>query len=285
MKIDKQMSHLAFNKFYLAGIAALFLAHGAWAVDGVNLASSENDKPRTSSISAKPSDQTEGTADFLRFWGRRDASDKFYDWTGVYMGLNLGVMWSNANVSAQNAYLVSDPCKNKANSTAFNPGWQGGALQQFDNRIVVGGELDFTYAGAQGSGICDCDTRRADSFTVKNQMQGSIRGRLGYSLEDYKLLPFVTAGVSFASAGLSYRNEAGDYYSKSSSPVGWVVGGGVEYGVNKDMTLRAEYLYTDYGNSAVTMPLQQIGYGSDPSGSASTSLNASVLRTALNYRF
>ena len=63
------------------------------------------------------------------------------------------------------------------------------------------------------------------------------------------------------------------------------MGGGVEYGINKDVTVRAEYLYTDYGNSAVTMPLQQLGYGNDPTGSASTSLNASVLRTALNYRF
>jgi outer membrane immunogenic protein len=55
--------------------------------------------------------------------------------------------------------------------------------------------------------------------------------------------------VSFASMCLNYNNEVNDNYRKTSTQIGWRLGGGLEYGLVENLSVRTEYLYTDYGNT------------------------------------
>ena len=131
---------------------------------------------------------------------------------------------------------------------------------------------------------CSFNNRVYDEYTFKNRMQGSLRGRVGYAINEHNfiLLPFLTTGVSVANLGLDYHNEAGDHYSKNSTQAGWLVGAGLEWAFAKDWSLRADYFYADYGN-AVHLSLPTIYGLYDPNGKATAHLYANYISIALNY--
>ncbi len=214
-----------------------------------------------------------------------------YDWTGAYAGVNLGSAWTGSKLTAANegAFLSDTKSYNEQlNSTAVNPGLQLGYLKQLSGNWVVGGEGDFTYPATDSqyqfnSTSTDGSESFYDNFTVHNNLQGSLRLRAGYALD--RFLPFVTAGVSFASLGLNYASEtATSAYAKTTTQTGWVLGGGLEYGVLDNLSVRTEYLYTDYGN-ALNLNVPTAGGLSDSNGSVHASLYTNVLRAAVNYRF
>lgn len=204
-------------------------------------------------------------------------------WTGAYIGVTAGAIFNQSNVTAQNFGLVSDPCKSSGSNTSFLPGALAGYLHQFENDVVVGAEADFTYPWGNMGSECLCSNGAYDRFKTSNKAQGSIRARLGYAVP-YDLLPYITAGVTFASQSLGYSNEFGDRYSKSATQTGWVVGAGLEYGFLNGLSVRGEYLYSSYGNS-LGMDLPSINGAFDPTGQASANVNSNVVRAALNYRF
>jgi outer membrane immunogenic protein len=211
-----------------------------------------------------------------------------YNWTGAYAGLNLGSIWTNSHLTANHEFFISDTgtYSQNLNSTNVNPGFQFGYLYQFDHNWVVGGEADFSYPATSNTYTNTYqDTGAFDRFNVRNNLQGSLRLRAGYAID--RFLPFITAGVSFASMGLYYDNEeqnSDNAYSTSTTQTGWVLGGGLEYGVLDNLSVRTEYLYTDYGN-ALNMSMPNVAGISDPNGAAHVNMSTNVLRAAVNYRF
>ncbi len=211
-----------------------------------------------------------------------------YDWTGAYAGVNLGSAWTGSKLTADNNQFIQflnedKPYSEQLNSTAVNPGLQLGYLKQLPGNWVIGGEGDFSYP-ATDSRYQKTDEDWKDQFIVHNNVQGSLRLRAGYALD--RFLPFVTAGVSFASLGLNYdSDEVTSAYAKTTTQTGWVLGGGLEYGVLNNLSVRTEYLYTDYGN-ALNLNVPKAGNGNpDPNGGAHATLYTNVLRAAVNYRF
>jgi outer membrane immunogenic protein len=64
--------------------------------------------------------------------------------------------------------------------------------------------------------------------------------------------------------------------------VGWTAGGGLEYALARQWTVKAEYLYLDLGNRSVTFSDVDV-----PGGTltASTDFKAQLVRAGVNYRF
>jgi outer membrane immunogenic protein len=208
-----------------------------------------------------------------------------YDWTGAYAGVNLGVIWTGSTMNSNHVNLLPDSgsYNQTMTSTSVNPGLQLGYLHQLDENWVLGGEGDFTYPASvsqftQYSSLIN----DYDQYKIHYNMQGSLRLRVGYSVD--RFLPFFTTGVSFGGMGMSYANAGGDFYTKTTTQTGWVVGGGVEYGFLDNLSGRLEYLYTNYGH-ALNMNIPSIEGIFDPAGSAHATMNTNVLRAAVNYRF
>ena len=167
------------------------------------------------------------------------ATKSTYDWTGVYAGVNLGAIWTGSELTANHSDFLPDSSAydEQLNNTAVNPGLQFGYLKQLQDHWVVGGEGDFTYpASSSQYQQTDNATGEFDRFTVHNNLQGSLRLRAGYALE--RFLPYLTAGVSFASLGLNYNSEA-DNYGKTTTQTGWVLGTGLQN--NKGQTTVYKY--------------------------------------------
>jgi outer membrane immunogenic protein len=74
--------------------------------------------------------------------------------------------------------------------------------------------------------------------------------------------------------------------SKNATRVGWTAGAGVEYALDRNWSVKAEYLYYDLGRTTVLAPLVAgAGAGAGVSGATRAQNNGNIVRAGINYRF
>ena len=98
-----------------------------------------------------------------------------------------------------------------------------------------------------------------DFLTVngKNSLTwlGTTRARLGFvATPDNRLMIYATGGVAYGGGNSQFSafDATTDSFwsgNPSSSRVGWTIGGGVEYAITNNITIKGEYLYADLGSS------------------------------------
>ena len=202
-----------------------------------------------------------------------------FTWTGFYIGLNAGGIWPsgsrNASILDPNAGIdgafisAGFPGGLGSQSAGFIGGGQAGYNWQ-TGAFVLGVETDFDgstlsksfnnvgspfispFAVAHGLGN--------DFFTVngKNSLTwlGTTRGRVGFvATPDNRLMIYATGGVAYGGGNSQFTvfdNTTGSFWSgnPSKTRVGWTIGGGVEYAVTNNITIKGEYLYADLGSSS-----------------------------------
>lgn len=130
-------------------------------------------------------------------------------------------------------------------SDGFAYGGFVGYDRQFDN-IVVGVEAGFNpngktlNAAVPGGGSIELDSKWSADFTVRAGVTITPRllayGRVGYGINRYRVRGF-TAGNAAPAA------------SDSATGEGVIFGGGLEYAVNRNMSLRAEYRRKEFDGS------------------------------------
>jgi outer membrane immunogenic protein len=180
-----------------------------------------------------------------------------FTWTGIYLGGQIGYGWATDNGSL----FATDTASNAANGAfSSNPqGVIGGAHVGYNlqiNQWVFGleGSVDGTsMSGTSTFGVAD-NLGGTGSITAStsSDVQGSIRGRVGVAFD--RALLYATGGVAFADLNTNYSDPSGYFgipgatSSFSTTRVGWTVGGGIEYAVTNNWSIRAEYRYSDFGN-------------------------------------
>jgi outer membrane immunogenic protein len=166
-----------------------------------------------------------------------------YNWAGGYFGLNIGQQLSRVtNLGARPTGLGG------GGQAGYN--WQSG-------RFVIGGEMDL-----QGSAASDTFA----GWQFSNPWFGTTRGRAGFAMQN--MLFYVTAGLAYGELeGQLARMSA------SNTRMGWTAGGGVEVGINRNWSARAEYLFIDFADRAYIMAAPGAG------------LETNLLRLGVNYRF
>ncbi len=214
-------------------------------------------------------------------------------WNGPYAGVLVGAQLGSAEFS-----LPGDVSDVLLKSTAGKTAFEGGALVGFDHQmgdLVVGVEGDFTDTNrvrqVTACNVTDgCWTPNHDSFTTHNLLketeQGHVRLRAG--MASGNSLFYVAGGYSIAAAQL---NLIGDCWNSSSpsTPLvftyqrnetlsGFNVGAGVETALSRHLSMRAEYLFDDYG--AHLFP----GDGAEWNDRR-ISVKNSNLRVGVSYRF
>jgi outer membrane immunogenic protein len=153
-----------------------------------------------------------------------------FSWTGFYIGGQVGYGFG----------------EDRLNGALTHP-----------HGVIGGGHLGYNFAGIPGFGLgtgglvfgVEGDVDGSDyrdtigAATLKNKIQGSARGRLGVAVD--RALFYATGGAAFAGFDTTYAAPA--FVAPSHTRVGWTVGGGVEYAVTTQWSLRAEYRYSDFG--------------------------------------
>jgi outer membrane immunogenic protein len=226
-------------------------------------------------------------------------------WNGFYAGLNVGGGWNSNSVNnlaapywdpafpfgaavagTKNLFFLPTSTNNNGTSGGVVGGGQVGYNFQFNPSIVVGVETDF-----QGSSIGNNDKSQAAPFYLSPLSAagapgllvplasiggghagidwiGTVRGRAGW-LVTPSLLIYGTAG--FAYAGV----YAGNY---DNTRTGWTAGGGLEWLVAPNISVKAEYLYADLSSGGTTG-----GFGWNYGYHLHPELN--IVRAGVNYHF
>ena len=150
-------------------------------------------------------------------------------------------------------------------------GVHAGYNYQFSPMFVAGIEADAEWSGLRGSGLTALGTF---SHSTKIDWQGSLRGRLGLAFD--RALIYATGGVAVADIK---HNVVGPVsaFSYSDTRAGWTLGGGIEYALSNNVTMRGEYRYVDYGRQSGT----SVGAGL----TASSKTTAHAVRAGLSYKF
>jgi len=147
----------------------------------------------------------------------------YYNWSGLYAGLNLGYEWAHVTGSS------IDP-------SGIAGGGQLGYNWQW-NQFVLGVEADIQASAAD-------DTFAPWKFS--NPWFGTVRGRVGYALNNI---------LFYGTAGLAYGELSGELNSldENKTLVGWTGGVGMEVGLNPHWSAKVEYLYMDLGDRTFTI--------------------------------
>jgi outer membrane immunogenic protein len=167
-------------------------------------------------------------------------------WTGFYAGI-VG------------AY---DLCHQKgtANATygALNGGQIGvtGGYNMQWGQVVAGVEGDMAWSNAEAN-------RGANRSDLRNE--ATLRARAGLAVDASTLL-YVTGG--YAGANIKRENATA---SNSDWHNGYALGAGLEYAFTRNVTGKAEYLYSDLGNAS--------------GGALKTGVTQNGVRMGVNYRF
>jgi outer membrane immunogenic protein len=188
-----------------------------------------------------------------------------YNWSGLYAGANIGGGWSHIEW----AYVLGGNTANHNGSDVLG-GLQIGYNFQSDN-IVYGLEADISAADIHGGTACPNASWSCDS---KVSMLGSVRGRLGWSMD--RLLIYGTGGLGYGTVDIHTVSPGGSTFGTKKTRAGWTIGAGAEYALDPHWTLKAEYKYFDLGNSDYAVDGSLIV-------NAKTQIHTAVI--GLNYKF
>lgn len=157
----------------------------------------------------------------------------------VYLGPHAGVAFSDLDGWAAGVSLDDvDP-------VAALAGVQGGAFHVFENDVMLGVEGDFSYLFG-GEDDVDIAFVNDNEQVVSGSAGGAVNwlasARLRVGRAYGALTPFATGGIGFArweATGL----PLGFSSTEKEIAVGPVAGGGVDWRLDQDWSLRAEGLY------------------------------------------
>lgn len=198
-----------------------------------------------------------------------------YNWTGFYVGVNVGGGWVNNNYTNTltgtfgGVPITSAFNSGSATAAGVIAGGQIGFNYEFPANVVVGVEADFDVTNITGSSSGCAVTAggvvnscASDSGSIQDF--GTVRGRLGYAFNN--VLVYGTGGWAYgesnltstttcvgpgcpgASAPFSFNSS-----STSASMSGWAAGGGIEWGFLPNWIVRAEYLHLQFDGVAANL--------------------------------
>ena len=222
-----------------------------------------------------------------------------YRWSGFYLGGHLGGGWlgNDPATVTTNFFLGGFPpfaptSFSSSGGSSFLGGAQVGYNWQFDSHWVAGVEADWTSTkfseavggalpGGAAGGYASSLRRDVNSLM-------SVRGRVGYASD--AMLYYFTGGLAWGHAG--YSANTGSQFPTfpttfSNVAHGYVVGGGLEYALNTNWLVRAEYLYYHLdGATQNALSIDANPPGTD--GFANYQWNAfqaNVVRFGVDYKF
>jgi outer membrane immunogenic protein len=180
--------------------------------------------------------------------------------------------WSGFYVGVMGGYGSGRLRDDFGGQTDVSGGFGGGTIgfnvQPWNTGLVLGVEAD--AAGAQ-IGKSSTALVLGVPVTVASTIDafGTLRGRLGYAFGP--ALVYATGGLALVHNELS-ATALGVRLADSQTHMGWTAGGGLEWAFTPNWSIKAEYLYLDFGREIYFGGFGAQGY-------------VHTLKGGINYRF
>jgi len=191
-----------------------------------------------------------------------------YDWSGFYAGANIGGGWASTTLSdSVTGAQIGNSTAGVIGGSQLGFNYQTGNLVFGAEWTIEGTSLGATHAVGllQGSAHTGWLT--------------TLAGRFGWAADNW--LFYGKAGGGWADTSATMTNLAnGMQVSGSHTSAGWLAGGGIEYGVSRNWTVKLEYNYLglDSWNAPSTI-------FSPNSSRFSVNPNIQMLTVGFNYKF
>jgi outer membrane immunogenic protein len=233
-----------------------------------------------------------------------------YNWTGFYVGGNVGYSWGRANTEGS---LDPDVGPLFLFSESLRPsGIIGGGQIGYNwhaSHWVFGLEADLQASGQKDSssrstsidtifclGPCfGSDVTNTATLEAKLKWFGTLRGRVGYAWDNFVL--YGTGGLAYGRIEITGTSategttcfivcdpiSTTSSFKQTKTKTGWTVGAGFEGAAPlSNWTWKIEYLYLDLGRFDATTTDST----STPiTVNSNTKITDHIARVGLNYRF
>jgi outer membrane immunogenic protein len=159
-----------------------------------------------------------------------------FSWTGLYLGLNAGWGWNlnDASVFVPNIGLVD-----VTGDDGFVGGGQVGINYQ-TGWAVIGLEADLQYADLGN----ERDVAFGNDFIQGGGLDwfSTLRARAGFTFD--RALVYATGGFAFGGGSGGNCIIGGvPLACGDDNTTGWTLGGGIEYAITRNITMKLEGLY------------------------------------------
>ena len=184
-----------------------------------------------------------------------------FSWTGFYVGVNGGFGAGSFRGFGNTEF--GDP------SGGFVGGTAGYNYQI--GQFVIGAEATLDWADlSKSQSFADGSTSKATVDSL-----GNVLARAGFAAD--RALFYVAGGYAGGQVHANFFDAPlATSFSNSSWQNGYSVGGGIEYAFTNNISLKAEYLFTQLSDKTY--------FGGSPDA-VKTGLNINTVKTGLNYRF
>jgi outer membrane immunogenic protein len=192
------------------------------------------------------------------------------DWTGFYVGVQLGGAFGSASLTDPLSGLSDTP-----KPAGIIGGGQFGVNWTRDS-FLLGAEMDFTGMDLTGSATDGAGfTHRVSSHWLS-----LVTGRAGFAVNQFLL--YAKGGFAFGNERNTVITPAGNLFSSgTTTQYGWTVGGGVEYALTPHWSARLEYDFIDLLSHGIVLT------GPAPFGSQPANVDFTIQKVVggVNYRF
>lgn len=189
--------------------------------------------------------------------GARADESTVYDWSGFYAGIHAGYGWgtSDATEDTDLNYSYNMPRDNwDYDIDGFLAGGQLGVNFQKDT-VLFGLEGDIGFLGVKGDKPSHGTNASDDTFSsVDGDFYMTATGRLGYATD--RILLYIKGGFALADLNTAIDDETTDdafiHAKDDGIQPGLAAGGGIEWAINDQISLKLEYLYLAFSNIKTT---------------------------------
>jgi outer membrane immunogenic protein len=196
----------------------------------------------------------------------------YYNWTGFYLGGNLGGAWANGSVS-DSLFGVSD----STGHSGFIGGGQLGFNYQISNLVLgIEGDVDWTSLSATGSGVLNPGGATLQASANTNWVS-TLAGRFGVAFDQMLVYGKAGGGWTGNTATITNLTSAASA-SASNINSGWLVGAGVEWAFWSNWSTKIEYNY---------LGLRSWTFASAvfPADTFTVNRNIQMVKVGVNYKF
>jgi outer membrane immunogenic protein len=232
---------------------------------------------------------------------------RVYNWTGCYLGAQLGGAFGNNQLNGQFTTTVagitsSGVVNQDASSTAVLAGGQGGCDLQFARNWVIGAQMDGAWTNLNGSegllrsaSVGATKLNGSGTLTLKTDIIATATGRIGYAVNFDTIagLFYLKGGAAFvdntttnfvgqisASAPAGPAVNVTNFSAPAANQWGWTIGLGTEWVVFENWSIFGEWDYLNFGTRNVTFTDPNNG-----SNQFTVKQNINELKLGINYRF
>jgi outer membrane immunogenic protein len=224
-----------------------------------------------------------------------------YNWSGCYVGGNAGYGKSDSSAASVLGgsfltaplaafYQANYPGSVSNGGSSFTGGGQLGCNWQISS-IVLGIEGDVNSLNTNATSVVNQSaTVFPGAVRSVSQSDGwfeTLRGRLGVAFD--RAFIYGTGGLAWGHSTSSAIYTGYALYSwsgaSSDSNVGWTAGGGLEYALTNNWSIKGEYLYVDLGSRTYALANGPTNPIPGFTISANETDHFQVVRFGANYKF